>query len=123
MKLKKIISKKTIDLLLKSNEESIKIWNKDFDNMITMDDNGNMQADEAKLGYLLIKPMRKMKPYFEVMIADEVLRYLRDHDTEYYNQVWDEINKKKGKAEINLKEIEEKVPNLKSLNEVFGFYS
>ena len=123
MKLKKIISKKTIDLLIKSNEEAIKIWNKDFDNMITMDKNGNMQAEEAKLSYLLTKPMRKIKPYFEVMIADEVLKYLKNHHTDYYNQVWAEINKKKGKAEINIKEIEEKVPDLKSLNNMFGFYS
>lgn len=123
MKLKKIIRKKTIDLLIKDNEQAINIWNKDFDNMLSIDEDGNMHADESKLGYLLTKPMRKMKPYFEAMIAEEVLRYLRDHDTEYYNQVWNEINNKKGKAEINIKEIEEKVPNLKGLNEVFGFYS
>ena len=123
MKLNKIISKKTIELLLKDNEESIKIWNKDFDIMITMDNNGNMQMEEAKLSYLLTKPLKKMKPYIETIIADEVLKYLKKHDTDYYNQVWNEINNKKGKAEINIKEIERKVPDLKVLNNMFGFYS
>ncbi|MBW2990565.1 hypothetical protein KY348_02555 [Candidatus Woesearchaeota archaeon] len=122
MKLKKIISKKTISLLVKSNEEAMKIWNKDFGNFITKDQNKGYHIDETKLHYLLVKPIKQIKPYIEAMITSEVLQHLKRNHQEYYSQVWSNIKQNKGNAEINIKQVEEKVPLLKPLNEMLGLY-
>jgi len=122
MKLKQILSKKTIEMLTEDDKKVAEIINKDFKDLLVKDEKGNYQVQPSNLYYFLEKPLKKVKPHIELFVVAGVFEYLRKHDKRYYNQLWQNIRKNKSNAEIDVKQIEEKVPLLKPFNEMLGLY-